>query len=690
VGLTDRLNFLLTLDPAEAVAGVGKVGKAVKKSADEVVAETKRMQAALDKVQAKQTKLTAKGDLAGAEAAGAQAAALESKLAGLTQSGGAAGGVLGKLGLAGTAAGGGLSSAAVGAGAAGVALVAVGGAAKFLEASIQKTAELEGEVRALQRTSGATAEQASALTFTFKRMGIDADAGAKGLYFLGKNVENSQDKLTKLGVTVAHDSKGNVDLVKTLANVGDAYKGSADQAQRNAIAAAAFGRSGQALIPVLSTSREELEGMADLAAKQGLIFHDEDLQAGKEFNRALSDVHTAIQGIEVDAGKGLLPLATDLLHAAASGATLAHQLHAVDIAVKGWEALTPGVNVIVGARNAWDEVTGSTDENTDATKENTAATEQNAEARSKQAAAVLDLQPTLERLIDAEDRLAAAHKAVADAASADADKAEKVAAAKDAETRATENLADAEERLAQAKRQQPRDETRARLAVQDADRAVADAQKKADRYKRRPADNKERVQAEEDLTKALLDQQDARDRLDEAKKGKGTRDAQRAVDDAKRAQGDAEKKKKEADAIDPNAQRVKAEDDLRKAEEDRATAQQKAQEAIDGANDGLAKSLDLTTATREQLVKIVSDLKDAAKIIIPSLPGSAAPATNNGIDPGTGIPLLPGVPGRDGQLPPVVSHVTTFGPITVQASDPAEMERKLDAQYRLKRIGGPQ
>lgn len=714
---TDRLAFILTLDPNQAVNALGKVATAAKKGVDSAEGDLKRLQADLKKMEGQQVRLLAKGDAAGAEAVAGSISQLQGKLQGMAAPGGVAANVLGKIGLGGAAAGEGLSSAAVSAAGAGAALAAVGLSAKWVEKSVKDFGDLTAEVRAFQRTSGASATEASALTFALKRVGVDSDTGAKAMFMLGKNVEGSQDKLAKLGVQVAHDASGNVDLFETLKNVSDAYRGTQDQAQRNAIAAAAFGRSGLSLIPILGKTRGELDQLQALASKQGLIFSQEDLDSGKAMSLALKDVRTSVQGLEVDTAKAFVPIITDAAKAAAAVAPLAHQLHLVEGAVGGLVGgalgLVPVLGPLAALKIGHDAAKKSADDHAAAEEGAAGSLEDVATAADKANDALSKSNAALgaaQALQKADDELAKAQQAVADAADAEADKAKKVADARANQQRATDDLAEAEQRLKDAQRQAPEDITRAQIAAREADRKVAEAQKAADRARLRPAGDPHRQEAEDNLTTALLDQADAHDRLNklEADRAhpKAVRDAEADVADKKAKAAEAQSKVDEANAIDPMKEQADAAERLRTAEIDRQQAIANLVGKLEEVNAKLLAGLDVTKLTRAQIDGIVTGLQQAvglqaqvaAKEGNPGGQGLSLEPTPDFNRPATG-PIIPGQPvlTGSGAVGPtasgtadqasVVNHTTNFGPITVVSPNPNDVLRAIDSQARIRRMG---
>lgn len=172
--------------------------------------------------------------------------------------------------------------------------------------------ELTSEVRAFQRVSGASAEDASLLVNTLKTLGVDANAGGRAIFALSKNIDGNAEKLRAHGIEIVRNKSGSVDLYATLLKVRDAYQAAGKGAEGNTIAAAAFGRAGQSLLPILGASADRLNDIKDAAERHGQIVSDEDLETAKDYSVATKEMQQAVTGLEMELGKGLLPALTDV------------------------------------------------------------------------------------------------------------------------------------------------------------------------------------------------------------------------------------------------------------------------------------------------------------------------------------------------------------------------------------------
>jgi hypothetical protein len=201
-------------------------------------------------------------------------------------------------------------ASAMGAGvSAGVAGIVVALAA-FEVASIRTFESTASEVRGFQRVTGASAETSSKLIYSFHQLGIEPEAAQRAIGLLSRNLVDHADKVADAGIKVDHFRNGNIDLLSTLLNVGDAYKAAGAGAEGNALAASLLGRGYQSLLPLLTKSREELQGMFADAQKHHLVMDQSDVDTAKEFTLSTRELHAAMQGLEIESARGLVPALT--------------------------------------------------------------------------------------------------------------------------------------------------------------------------------------------------------------------------------------------------------------------------------------------------------------------------------------------------------------------------------------------
>lgn len=206
-----------------------------------------------------------------------------------------AGGALDKLGMSGASVG---SAVVGGLAAAGTALVAFG--AKSV-AHFNETAQ---SVRALQRITGQSAGDASKFVAAFDDMGISADKANGALFKLSKTTATNSKALEDLGIEVARTKDGGADLEGTFLNVADAVASTEDPARKAEIAFAAFGKQGQALLPILEKGRR---GIQELFANSDLNFTQAQLDSAEDYRLAMDHLGDSVGKVQNRVGGALVP-----------------------------------------------------------------------------------------------------------------------------------------------------------------------------------------------------------------------------------------------------------------------------------------------------------------------------------------------------------------------------------------------
>lgn len=234
---------------------------------------------------------------------------LKSKLTSFAGSGSPVTKALGDI----TTASGGAEGALAGVATGGLAIAgaaAVAFAAKSVGAFQQYTAG----VRAVQRTTATSAEDASKLAYSFRMVGIAPEAAASSLGRFARNLDTMGPKLGALGVEVRKNADGTTNMKETFLNVADAIAKAKDPTDKLNLAMTAFGRGGQALLPILGKGREGIEGLFGEAGKHGQIFSQKDLDTGKELTLAWRSVKETIQGVFITVGKYIAPFVLDIVN----------------------------------------------------------------------------------------------------------------------------------------------------------------------------------------------------------------------------------------------------------------------------------------------------------------------------------------------------------------------------------------
>lgn len=370
---------------------------------------------------------------------------------------------------------------------------------------------------AFQRASGATMEQSSALVAAFDDVGISAETGAKAIFQLGKRAQSSADDFAEYGIDIARSADGTTDLAQTLLEVSDAYNQTADPAERAALLTAAFGKSGQDLIPILERGRAGIEDMFASAAEAGQIFDDEDREKSERFKAAVDDLSDAFHEFSLAAGEALLPLLADVADVIASvtqkvGGLVGAFKDAGDLEVFGIGLDTiakHGINAvapIAGVFNSIKSLVGSS-----------------SEGEKK----VTTFGTALERLGVSAQRFTSDSEAAADELEALHDQLFSVTGAQRAYDQAQRSVADAQRRQVDAQRALNELLAEGRFdfaAIERATRAAADA-------------SKEKTRADNELAEAQQEVLDVKKDLDELFSGRPAEEARtEAREDEARAE----------------------------------------------------------------------------------------------------------------------------------------------------------
>jgi hypothetical protein len=170
--------------------------------------------------------------------------------------------------------------------------------AAIINKAVDSYVDLGAKVRDYSIVTGQSAEASSRQVQAFAELGVGEDTAAASMVKLSKAVETTPGKLQALGIEVARDAKGNVD-------VAAAWQGTTDAAKRNEIALTAFGKGGAAMIPVLEANAAQL---ARLEAQVQLVYSAQDLQQVRDYQVAQKELDNSWQQLTDTIGRDFLPV----------------------------------------------------------------------------------------------------------------------------------------------------------------------------------------------------------------------------------------------------------------------------------------------------------------------------------------------------------------------------------------------
>lgn len=530
---------------------------------------------------------------------------------------------------AGKTLGGGLRAGLIlGTAAAGIAIV------DFVRGGVREYGRLADSTRALQRLTGATAQDASLFGGVLRHVGVDADGASRGLGIFAANMAKNPALFAKYNIEIAKTARGNNDVLGTLDNLRKGFSATSDATTRDAIAKQLLGRSYQTLLPYLSLTNDRLALFQRLTRQSGQVLNQADVDKARELKIQMQELTDKVEKLKVSAGRA----GTGALSTFATGLSLVSKIGLGDIPRALGSALGIGElpKHIRDAQAAEDGLARSAAEATLSLQEQALVLEQNdtalkgiTTAAQGVRSAQLGVQHASEGVRQAERGVASARentqrateqrtKAEADLnkllekgavdAQAVHDAERSLEDAKRSSRDATEALTAAEEHLEEVRQGATADDLAdAQLRLRSADIALKEA-KLAQAQPGNPNDPYAGQQAKLNVDQATQARKAAAEQLatvqqkgtssdkDLADAEKQVRDASEGVTSATESEADARSKLAEAQAGDPDFQQKVADakqavadasravSDAQQGERDAATQLKDAQEGLQEAN----------------------------------------------------------------------------------------------------------
>jgi hypothetical protein len=187
---------------------------------------------------------------------------------------------------------------------------AVYGASRYLHSAVDSTEELAKNTMALSRATGMDTKTSSAWAELLKARGIDTGKFQVGMVKLSKTMEAARggnDKaaksLARYGVTSDLVAKG--DVQGSINALADSFATMTNPAEKAALASTMFGKSGVALLPMLSGGSTALEEQIGMVDKYGATI--KDTEGAKEMIARQREMKIAMDGVKIQLGTALLP-----------------------------------------------------------------------------------------------------------------------------------------------------------------------------------------------------------------------------------------------------------------------------------------------------------------------------------------------------------------------------------------------
>src|SRR5215471_7423620 len=193
---------------------------------------------------------------------------------------------------------------------------AIYGATRYVKGAVSATEDLAKSTIAVSRTTGMDTQTSSEWAALMKERGVSTAGGKKAPAEIAKlsraiaTAQGAGDKarqtLALLGVSQRDVAKGNTAGV--LYQVADALQKMQDPAQRAALMQQLFGRSGQALLPILMKGREGVQKLLDEQKAAGNYISGKGIKSAKDLIAQQRALNTALAGVKVQLGQQLLPV----------------------------------------------------------------------------------------------------------------------------------------------------------------------------------------------------------------------------------------------------------------------------------------------------------------------------------------------------------------------------------------------
>lgn len=196
----------------------------------------------------------------------------------------------------------------------------------ILKSIIQDTVDLGVETFKLQQEIGGTAEDVSALIFTFKQFGIEPTRLATTMGIFSRNLalvaenaaglntrgQQSTRVLAALGITVLQTNGQLVPTLDILKQLSDRFAEMSDENLKAGIASQLFGQNASDILPILNLGAAGIEAYMARAKELGVVLTDEGAKASFAFAQSQKELAAALTGVKVAIGQELLPIIADL------------------------------------------------------------------------------------------------------------------------------------------------------------------------------------------------------------------------------------------------------------------------------------------------------------------------------------------------------------------------------------------
>lgn len=194
----------------------------------------------------------------------------------------------------------------------GAAVSAASGAAV---ASVFRAVNRGSEVKDMADRTGLSTDAVQELGYAAAQTATDLGELEGGIKLMQKNVSAGGKELEevfgKIGLNVDEMRRLNPD--QQFMKIAEAMSQIPNQGQRVEFAMKIFGRSGAALVPLLSEGAAGIERMRARARELGLVMSNEAVVAAEEMGDRIAEARAQFDAVSVKIGVALLPALTSLL-----------------------------------------------------------------------------------------------------------------------------------------------------------------------------------------------------------------------------------------------------------------------------------------------------------------------------------------------------------------------------------------
>lgn len=205
--------------------------------------------------------------------------------------------------------------------------LAIGGAAAVVKKVTDgimdmatNTSEASREVDRLSQQTGMSTTAYQEWDYVMKQLGFSMEQAAGDFSALGEKALDAANEtgegaelFGKLGVAVTDTSGKMKSQEQIFQETITALQGMEDVTERNAIASALLGTTGEELTSILNMTGEEVDAMKNKAHELGAVMSEETVGAGVKLGQSMDDAKAAFGGVVTELASAFMPMLQSLL-----------------------------------------------------------------------------------------------------------------------------------------------------------------------------------------------------------------------------------------------------------------------------------------------------------------------------------------------------------------------------------------